>query len=149
MNRVKTTMFVLAFMITFTIVQTVYANIDTNRIMADRYSIEENYPKVTTTYIGEFEITFYCNCEKCCGKWAYGACKNGEMPKDEYTIAVDTNVIELNTWVYIDGIGLRKACDTGSGIKGNKIDVFVSSHNKCLELGRKSDIQVWEKEWIY
>lgn len=103
------------------------------------YNIKEE-----KTYLGDFTITYYCGCRKCNGKWYGYPAKNGEPLKEGYTIAVDPKVIPLNTWVYIEGIGDFKACDTGSAIKGNRIDIFVNDHNKCLQLGKKTNVGVWK-----
>ena len=43
------------------------------------------------------------------------------------SIAVDPSVIPLGTLLYVDGYGYGIAADTGSAIKGNKVDVFVAS----------------------
>ena len=51
------------------------------------------------------------------------------------TIAVDKNKIPLGSIVHIDGFGDFIAEDTGSAIKGNKIDIFVSSHAEAYRLG--------------
>lgn len=99
-----------------------------------------------TEYIGKFTITRYCGCQLCNGRWHKYPAKNGEPLQEGYTIAVDPDVIPLGTWVYIDGIGYRKACDTGSAIKGNKIDVYVDDHELCYELGVTKDVQVWIKD---
>lgn len=105
-------------------------------------------PDVTETsntalnYLGKFKITYYCNCRKCCGKWAGGATKSGTMPTAGRTIAVDPRVIPLDSQVIIDGVTYA-AEDTGSAIKGNKIDIYVSSHQQALELGtKKSDVYI-------
>ncbi|MEG2053984.1 MAG: 3D domain-containing protein [Oscillospiraceae bacterium] len=47
-------------------------------------------------------------------------------------MAVDPNIIPLGTWLYIDGVGIRQAQDTGGAIKGNKIDVAVDTHQNAL-----------------
>ena len=113
-----------------------------NQRTMERYEVisdEETY-----SYLGDFTITFYCDCEICNGKWTGLPAANGESLKDGYTIAVDPKVIPLNTWVEIDGLGEFKACDTGSAIKGKRIDVFVNDHQKALELGKKRGIKVWK-----
>lgn len=113
---------------------------DLNQIMKERYEIEE----YNEEYIGEFTITFYCGCEKCNGKWFGCPATNNEPLEDDYTIAVDTSVIPINTYVYVDGFGIRKACDTGSAIIGNRIDIYVSNHEECLRLGKIENVKVWK-----
>ena len=81
-------------------------------------------------YLGDFWLTAYCNCEKCCGKWAGGPTATGVMPKADWTIAVDPSVIPLGSKVQING-HTYCAEDTGSAIKGNKIDIYVEDHNDC------------------
>lgn len=116
----------------------------------DRYYIENSAnekmwleEEKQARYIGDFEISFYCSCEICNGTWTNQPCANGEPLQDGVTCAVDPNVIPLNSYIEIDGIGVRKAQDTGSYIKGNRIDVFLDDHNKCLEYGRKYDVKVY------
>ncbi|MDD6794154.1 MAG: 3D domain-containing protein [Clostridiaceae bacterium] len=46
------------------------------------------------------------------------------------TIAVDPSVIPLGSKVYIDGYGYAIAADTGSAIKGNKIDLYFNNKNE-------------------
>lgn len=94
-------------------------------------------------YLGEFELTAYCNCKICCGKWSGSPCANGQYPADGITIAVDKKVIPLGSKVYIDGFGERIAMDTGSQIKGNRIDMYISSHDKALQFGRKKNVSVY------
>ena len=99
-------------------------------------------PTPTKTLIGNFEITFYCSCSRCSGGWR-SATASGEVAKTNYTIAVDKDVIPLGSYVQIDDWGVYKAQDVGGAIKGNKIDVFIDNHTKCLELGRKKNIPVY------
>lgn len=59
-------------------------------------------------------------------------------------VAVDPNVIPLGTKLYIetsDGgyiYGSAVAADTGSAIKGNRIDVFLESEGECRSFGRRT-----------
>ena len=85
-------------------------------------------------FLGNFKITHYCACSKCCGKWGNATAWAGAIVPG-YTIAVDPKVIPKLSTVYIDGYGVRRAEDCGGAIKGNKIDVAVASHSEALKLG--------------
>jgi 3D (Asp-Asp-Asp) domain-containing protein len=87
------------------------------------------------TYLGNFKITHYCACTKCCGKNAQGITASGKRVEENKTIAVDPKVIALGSEVYIDGYGYMEAQDTGSAIKGNIIDVYIADHEEALNLG--------------
>ncbi|WP_026905863.1 PcsB-like coiled-coil domain-containing protein [Paucisalibacillus globulus] len=54
---------------------------------------------------------------------------------DSKVIAVDPSVIPLGSVVYVEGYGYAIAGDTGTAIKGNKIDVFVPSRAEALKWG--------------
>lgn len=84
--------------------------------------------------LGEFRLTAYCNCSICCGKWAGGATASGVMPASNRTIAVDTDVVPFGTEVIIDG-DTYVAEDTGSAIIGNRIDIYMDSHQSALNFG--------------
>ena len=97
-------------------------------------SAHKTYAAESWTELGQFKITHYCNCSRCCGKYAGGPTASGTMPQRYRTIAVDPSVIPIGTRVYIGGgYGFRIAEDTG--VYGNKIDVFCPDHNLCLKLG--------------
>jgi len=51
-------------------------------------------------------------------------------------IAVDPRVIPLGTRVYVDGYGPAVAADTGSAIKGHRIDLCFSSRQEAMRWGR-------------
>jgi len=73
----------------------------------------------------------------------YGITASGARVTEGRTIAVDPRVIPLGWWVYIEGIGFRRAEDTGSAIKGNKIDVYYNSEKYANRFGRKSGFTVY------
>lgn len=52
-------------------------------------------------------------------------------------IAVDPSVIPLGTNVYIEGVGPRRAEDTGGNIKGNTIDIYMNTQAECLNWGMR------------
>ena len=92
--------------------------------------------------LGEFKVTAYCSCRKCCGVWAdnrpngivYTA--SGEIAEAGKTIAVDTSVIPFGTEVKI-GDTVYTAHDTGSAVKGNVIDIYFDNHDDAVEHGVK------------
>ena len=86
--------------------------------------------------LGEFKITAYCPCSKCCGQWANGITSTGVTAQANRTIAVDPNVIPYGTKVLIDGKEYV-AEDCGGAIKGNRIDIYFDTHQEALQWGVK------------
>jgi 3D (Asp-Asp-Asp) domain-containing protein len=95
---------------------------------------EEKKASQSATNLGRFKITAYCACKKCCGKWAGGNTASGTKPTAGRTVAVDTSVIPFGTKVIIDG-HTYIAEDTGSAIKGNRLDIFFDDHQEALNWG--------------
>lgn len=81
-----------------------------------------------------FKIYAYCPCEKCCGSGAAGITATGTTATAGRTIAVDPDVIPLGSVVIIDG-NEYIAEDTGGGIKGKTIDLYMDSHKAALNFG--------------
>ena len=52
-------------------------------------------------------------------------------------VAVDPNVIPLGTRLYVEGYGEAVALDTGSAIKGNTIDLHMSTLQECISWGAR------------
>lgn len=95
--------------------------------------------------LGEFRLTAYCSCSKCCGNWAknrpvdeYGneivIGAAGEVLTAGYSVAVDPEFIAYGTELFING-QVYEAQDCGGAIKDNEIDVYFSDHNDALEFG--------------
>lgn len=114
------------------------ATMETNMSVTEVYKTTEETESADndTAYIslGDFKLTAYCNCSTCCGQWAGGATASGAMPKSNHTIAADTSVIPFGTKVMINGVTYVVE-DTGSAIKGNKIDIYMSNHQDALNFG--------------
>ena len=104
-------------------------------------------------YIGDFRLTAYCSCFKCCDKWAlnrpkdengkeivYGA--SGVRLVEGVSIAVDPAVIPYGTVVEFDG-KTWIAHDTGGAIKGARIDVYFESHERALKSGMTKTVPVY------
>ncbi|WP_202081435.1 3D domain-containing protein [Caldalkalibacillus salinus] len=73
----------------------------------------------------------------------YGMTSSGTRASDGRTIAVDPNIIPIGTWVYIDGVGLRRAEDIGGAVRGNKIDVYFEDHNQAVSFGTRHGYTVY------
>ena len=84
--------------------------------------------------LGAFKLTAYCACPVCCGEWADGLTYTETVATEGRTIAVDPDVIELGSVVYINGHEYI-AEDVGGAIQENRIDVFFNSHAAALEFG--------------
>jgi len=73
----------------------------------------------------------------------YGITASGTTVQEGRTIAVDTSVVPMGWWVYIEDIGLRRAEDKGGAIKGNKIDVYFDSVSYARKFGKKKGVKVY------
>ncbi|WP_445492817.1 ubiquitin-like domain-containing protein [Niallia sp. 03133] len=87
----------------------------------------------TDMYVNSTAYTASCN--GCSGYTATGI--NLKANPNAKVIAVDPNYIPLGTKVYVDGYGYAVAADTGSAIKGKKIDVFFSTKAEAYRWGAK------------
>lgn len=82
----------------------------------------------------EANISHYCDCSLCCGQYASGYTASGEKVRDGI-VAMDKR-FEFGTEVIIDG--KTYVCeDRGGAIKGNKIDIYCSSHAEAIKRGRQ------------
>lgn len=97
--------------------------------LQSQLQIEKNTNK-HLKYLGKFKITYYDLGYESCGKYssdpAYGITYSGAVATANITVAVDTNIIPLGSYLYIEGTGCRIAQDIGGAVKGNHIDVFVN-----------------------
>lgn len=83
-----------------------------------------------------FRVTAYCPCATCNGKWVGSKTASGTIPTAGRTIAVDPTIIPYGTEVVING-HTYIAEDSGSAIKGNRIDIFFNSHAEAMNFGVK------------
>jgi len=85
-------------------------------------------------------VTAYCPCRKCCGKHADGrtAC-NYRIRRGDAFAAAD-NKYGFRTEIIVPGYNNGdpvKVLDRGRVIKGDRLDVFFSSHKKAKQWGLK------------
>ena len=99
-----------------------------------------------TRYEFRMEVTGYCPCEKCCGKWANypmstRTTASGKLLKDLIAngikfCAADKSV-KFGTVFYVPGYGRCSVEDRGGAIKGGKLDLFFPKHSDALAWGRR------------
>ena len=95
-------------------------------------------PAPALVSLGEFKLTAYCACKKCCGKDPsdpyYGITAYGYQTTAGRTIAVDPKVIPIGSEVVING-HTYIAEDVGGAIKENRVDIYFNTHQEALEFG--------------
>jgi 3D (Asp-Asp-Asp) domain-containing protein len=77
------------------------------------------------------------------GDPGYGITASGAKATEGRTVAVDPSIIPLGSVLYIEGVGVRIAEDTGGAIKGDRIDVFFNSDEQALDFGVKKNVPVY------
>ena len=70
------------------------------------------------------------------GRWAHTTTL-GVRPKYGI-VAVDPRTIKLGSLLYVEGYGFAYAADTGSAIKGNRIDLCFATQSQCNRFGRQN-----------
>ena len=120
---------------------------DNGRLSGDDTPAQEPLRLDQAHVLEDVTITHYDICVRCCGK-VDGITASGVRATPYTTVAVDPSVIPLGADVlvdYGDGAGLRRyrAEDTGGAIKGNRIDLCVSSHVEAQQLGRRTATVYW------
>lgn len=115
-----------------------------------KYNILATYsdPLQNLSNSATFKVTHYCGCSKCCGSWSSGSesvaygCK-GDKLVSNYSIATDPKVIPYGTLLYDSEGNSYEAQDTGSGVKGYHIDLFVGDHQEAINMGIKEIKLFW------
>lgn len=81
-------------------------------------------------------VTHYCPCSKCCGKWAGGPTASGKMPQPG--MAAMSSHYPFGTLIEINGVMYTVEDRGGSGIENDitRVDIFVRDHQEALRLGR-------------
>lgn len=74
---------------------------------------------------------------------ADGITATGKHVQDRKTVAVDPRQIPLGSILYIESDsphvgGFYEAQDTGGAIKGNRLDIFISSYDKAMQFGKQN-----------
>ncbi|MFE5429737.1 LysM peptidoglycan-binding domain-containing protein [Peribacillus simplex] len=101
---------------------------DTNNESSNQAGIEKEITVRATAYTAD--------CQGCSGTTATGV--NLKANPDAKVISVDPSVIPLGSKVYVEGYGYATAADTGSAIKGNRVDIFVPNEKDAVNWGVKN-----------
>lgn len=83
----------------------------------------------------DMEATAYTPGASSNGRWA-GRTRTGRVAEFG-VVAVDPRVIPLGSMVYVEGYGLAIAADTGSAIKGARIDICFNQYSTAMNYGRR------------
>lgn len=101
------------------------------------------YEKLSTDKVQSFtaDVSAYTAGYESCGKLpnhpAYGITANGNKVR-RGIIAADTNILPFGTKVYIEDLGIFVVDDTGSAIKGNRIDIYMDNLDEAVKFGRQN-----------
>ena len=119
---------------------------DNGRLSGDDTPAQEPLRLDQAHVLENVTVTHYDCCVECCGK-TDGITASGTHATPYSTVAVDPSVVPLGADVLVDyGDGelqYYRADDTGSGVKGNHIDLCVASHEEALRLGRRTATVYW------
>lgn len=83
------------------------------------------------------QVTAYCSCEQCCGKTDGITASGYQLQTGDKVIAAPRN-IPFGTKMLIPGYGLATVQDRGGAIKGNRLDIWFSTHEEALKWGRQN-----------
>ena len=101
-----------------------------------RLEKEEQETEPQMHLYGVCTITHYCNCEKCCGAYAWGNTASGTKPTAGWTVA--SNNLPFGTKLMIND---HVYCveDRGDANMNNFwIDIYCDSHSEALQRGMYS-----------
>ena len=109
-------------------------NENTTPIAEERIIVETKEEIEELVSLGEYKITAYCGCSKCCGKWSeFNLTASGTTPKQGRTVGC--NSLEFGTEIIINGEKYVVE-DTGN-IKDNVIDIYFDLHEDALNFGEQ------------
>lgn len=108
-------------------------------VVAEEESAPTESSERTLVSLGEYRISAYCPCEKCCLK-SDGITASGTKATPNRTVAVDG--IPFGTRLLIDGNEYVVEDRVGSGKR--LVDVFFSTHDEALNSGLWYITEVYE-----
>ena len=113
-------------------------------------SAEDEAEIIEYESLGEFKLTAYCPCQKCCGVWSaehpsrkgtdfIQKTASGTIPASNRTVGVNPKFIPYGTILLINGQEYV-AEDRGSATTQNKflIDIFMDNHTDAIQFGKQT-----------
>lgn len=106
-------------------------------IVIEKMQEEENIEQtkeeeIEPKYLGNYKITYYCACVKCCGK-TNGITASGEKVQAGITVAAPKE-FPFGTKLLING-HTYTVQDRGGSIKNKRIDIYCETHEEALKNG--------------
>ena len=94
--------------------------------------------------LGEWRVTGYCACRKCCGK-SDGVTADGTRAKAAREIILSApKGIPFGARVWIDGVGEAVVHDRGGAIRGHRMELLFPSHRQAKAWGvQKRMLFLW------
>ena len=87
-------------------------------------------------YLGNFQLTAYCKCSECCGKWSGSPTASGVMPSQGRTVAMGG--VSFGTKLLING-NVYTVEDRGTPY--GHVDIYFNSHSDACNFGiRYADV---------
>ena len=88
-----------------------------------------------TLLLATYLVTAYCSCPACTGH-SHGLTASGHRAGPG-TVAADWRVLRPGTRLWVPGYGRGVVRDTGSRIRGRRLDVWFRTHREAVKWGRK------------
>ena len=85
--------------------------------------------------LGTYRITAYCPCAHCCGKSDGITADGTHAQTSPDRIAAAPKEIPFGTRLNVEGVGDVIVHDRGGAIRGNRLELFFSTHSEALQWG--------------
>ena len=87
--------------------------------------------------MGEFRITAYCPCVRCCGKTDGITADGTYAPGSSERIVAAPKEIPFGARLWIEGVGVAVVHDRGRAITQGRLELFFGKHKDALQWGVK------------
>ncbi len=96
--------------------------------------------------MGEYRVTAYSACVRCCGK-SDGITADGTYaPGFKGVLVSAPKDIPFGTRLWVEGVGLVEVHDRGGAIKGRRLELFFQKYNDAVQWGvQKRQVWVWKE----